>query len=76
VLQNPPAIRIGGMMSRAQYQFSLQDPDTDELYSVAPGFEQAMRNLPGLLDVNSDPFRFAIRSWRLRSIVSRLPRSA
>ncbi len=54
VLTNPPAIRIGGMMSRAQYQFSLQNPDTDELYSVAPGFEQAMRNLPGLLDVNSD----------------------
>jgi hydrophobic/amphiphilic exporter-1 (mainly G- bacteria), HAE1 family len=54
VLTNPPAIRIGGMMSRAQYQFSLQDPDTEELYGVAPGFEQAMRNVPGLLDVNSD----------------------
>jgi HAE1 family hydrophobic/amphiphilic exporter-1 len=54
VLTNPPAIRIGGMMSRAQYQFSLQDPDTEELYSVSPGFEQAMRSLPGLLDVNSD----------------------
>jgi hydrophobic/amphiphilic exporter-1 (mainly G- bacteria), HAE1 family len=54
VLSNPPAIRIGGMMSRAQYQFSLQDPDTDELYRVAPGFETALRNVPGLLDVNSD----------------------
>ena len=54
VLTNPPAIRIGGMMSRAQYQFSLQNPDTEELYSVAPGFELAMRSLPGLLDVNSD----------------------
>jgi len=54
VLTNPPAIRIGGMMSRAQYQFSLQDPDTEELYRVAPGFEAAMRNVPGLLDVTSD----------------------
>jgi hydrophobic/amphiphilic exporter-1 (mainly G- bacteria), HAE1 family len=54
VLQNPPAIRIGGMMSRAQYQYSLQDPDTEELYRVAPGFEAALRNVPGLLDVNSD----------------------
>jgi HAE1 family hydrophobic/amphiphilic exporter-1 len=54
VLSNPPAIRIGGMMSRAQYQFSLQDPDTDELYRVAPGFEAALRGVPGLLDVNSD----------------------
>jgi HAE1 family hydrophobic/amphiphilic exporter-1 len=54
VLSNPPAIRIGGMQSRAQYQFSLQDPDTEELYRVAPGFEAALRNVPGLLDVNSD----------------------
>jgi HAE1 family hydrophobic/amphiphilic exporter-1 len=54
VLSNPPAIRIGGMMSRAQYQFSLQDPDTAELYRVAPGFEVALRNVQGLLDVNSD----------------------
>ena len=54
VLQNPPAIRIGGMQSRAQYQFALQDPDTEELYRVAPGFEAALRNVPGLTDVNSD----------------------
>jgi HAE1 family hydrophobic/amphiphilic exporter-1 len=54
VLSNPPAIRIGGMMSRAQYQFSLQDPDTEELYRVAPGFEAALKNVPGLTDVNSD----------------------
>ena len=33
-LTNPPAIRIGGMMTRSQYQFTLQDPDTDELYRV------------------------------------------
>ena len=54
VLSNPPAIRIGGMMSRAQYQYSLQNPDTEELYRVAPVFEAALRNLPGLVDVNSD----------------------
>src|SRR5207249_7360858 len=33
---------------------SLQDPDTEELYRVAPGFEAALHNVPGLLDVNSD----------------------
>ena len=38
-LTNPPAIRIGGMQSRSQYQFSLQNPDTEELYRVAPRFE-------------------------------------
>src|ERR1044072_1526359 len=45
VLPTPPAIRIGGMQSRAQYQFSLQDPDTEELYRVAPGFEAALRQV-------------------------------
>jgi HAE1 family hydrophobic/amphiphilic exporter-1 len=54
VLQNPPSIRIGGMRTRAQYQYSLQDPDTAELYRVAPAFEAAMKTLPGLEDVNSD----------------------
>jgi hydrophobic/amphiphilic exporter-1 (mainly G- bacteria), HAE1 family len=53
-LTNPPAIRIGGMQSRSQYQFALQDPDTDELYRVAPQFEVALRNVEGVEDVTSD----------------------
>jgi HAE1 family hydrophobic/amphiphilic exporter-1 len=53
-LQNPPPIRIGGAQSKSQYQFTLQDPDTDELYRFAPQLEQKMRDLPGLLDVTSD----------------------
>ena len=39
---------------RRQYQFALQDPDTEELYRVAPEFEAALREMPGLQDVNSD----------------------
>jgi HAE1 family hydrophobic/amphiphilic exporter-1 len=53
-LTNPPAIRIGGMQSRSQYQFTLQDPDTEELYRVAPQFEAAMHGVEGLEDVTSD----------------------
>ena len=53
-LTNPPAIRIGGMMTRSQYQFSLQNPDTEELYRVAPGFEAALRGIDGIEDVTSD----------------------
>ena len=53
-LVNPPAIRIGGMQSRSQYQFTLQDPDTDELYRVAPRFETALKGIDGILDVTSD----------------------
>jgi hydrophobic/amphiphilic exporter-1 (mainly G- bacteria), HAE1 family len=53
-LTNPPAIRIGGMQSRSQYQYTLQDPDTEELYRVAPQFETTMRGIEGLEDVTSD----------------------
>jgi HAE1 family hydrophobic/amphiphilic exporter-1 len=53
-LQNPPSIRIGGIQSRSLYQYTLQDPDTSELYRVAPDFEKQMRSLSGLIDVTSD----------------------
>ena len=53
-LTNPPAIRIGGMMTRSQYQFTLQNPDTEELYRVAPQFEAALRGVEGIEDVTSD----------------------
>jgi HAE1 family hydrophobic/amphiphilic exporter-1 len=53
-LTNPPAIRIGGRMARSQYQYTLQDPDTDELYRFAPQFEEALGEIDGIVDVTSD----------------------
>ena len=53
-MQNPPAIRIGGQLSRAQYQFTLTSPDTTALYSAAADFETKVRKLAGLQDVTSD----------------------
>jgi HAE1 family hydrophobic/amphiphilic exporter-1 len=53
-LQNPPPIRIGGQLSKSQYQFTLQSPDTKELYRQASELEAKMRHLPGLQDVTSD----------------------
>ena len=32
-LQNPPTIRIGGQVTKSLYQFSMQTPDKNELYS-------------------------------------------
>src|SRR5438105_1699074 len=53
-----PPIRIGGNLTKSQYQFTLQDPDTDELYQYAPKFETKLRNDPQLRkllqDVTSD----------------------
>ena len=52
---NPPPINLGGQGGgRSTYQFTLQDTDTAELYRVAPLFEDKMRQLPGIEDVNSD----------------------
>ena len=53
-VQNPPPIRIGGTLTKSLYQFTLQGPDTDELYRVAPQLEQRLQALPGLQDVTSD----------------------
>ncbi|HLK32885.1 MAG TPA: efflux RND transporter permease subunit, partial [Terriglobales bacterium] len=53
-LQNPPPIRIGGMMTKSQYQYTLQDPDTAELYSSAQQLEARLQKLPDLQDVTSD----------------------
>jgi hydrophobic/amphiphilic exporter-1 (mainly G- bacteria), HAE1 family len=53
-MQNPPPIRIGGMMSRAQYQYTLQGPDTQELYAAAQKFEAELKRQPGLIDVQTD----------------------
>jgi len=49
-----PTIRIGGMLTKGLYQFTLQSPDTGELYKFAPLLQDRMRALPGLQDVNSD----------------------
>jgi HAE1 family hydrophobic/amphiphilic exporter-1 len=53
-LQILPLIRIGGQVTKSLYQFTLQSPDTQELYRSAPLLEAKMRDLPGFLDVNSD----------------------
>ena len=53
-LRNDPPIRIGGLQSKALYQFTLQSPSIQELYASAEGFTSKMRTLPGLTDVSSD----------------------
>jgi HAE1 family hydrophobic/amphiphilic exporter-1 len=53
-MQNLPPIRIGGVLTKSQYQYTLQGPDTDELYKAAPVLEAKLRALPQLQDVNTD----------------------
>jgi len=53
-LQNPPSISVGGQLTKAQYQYTLQDVDLEELYGTAGRFLDALRKESGFLDVNSD----------------------
>jgi HAE1 family hydrophobic/amphiphilic exporter-1 len=53
-VQNIPAIRIGGQITKSAYQYTLQGTDTDVLYRWAPRVEERLRTLPGLVDVTSD----------------------
>ncbi len=53
-LQNPPPIRVGGTLSRSQYQYTLQGIDQDELFKSSQLLQQRMQNLKGLQDVTSD----------------------
>ncbi|HKD45733.1 MAG TPA: efflux RND transporter permease subunit [Candidatus Angelobacter sp.] len=53
-LQNLPPIRIGGQLTKSQYQITLQSPNTTELYQYAPQLEQRLHGLPQLQDVTSD----------------------
>ncbi|MBI3375984.1 MAG: efflux RND transporter permease subunit [Betaproteobacteria bacterium] len=53
-VQNVPAIRIGGRLTKAPYQFVVQGASTEMLYEWAPRIERKLRSLPGLVDVTSD----------------------
>jgi HAE1 family hydrophobic/amphiphilic exporter-1 len=53
-MQNPPPIEIGGRLTKSQYQFTLQGPDTKELYPEALKLESELRSVPGLQDVTTD----------------------
>jgi multidrug efflux pump len=53
-LQTIQDLRIGGRLSGAAYQLTLQGEDLHELNQWAPRLLRKMQTLPGLLDVNSD----------------------
>jgi hydrophobic/amphiphilic exporter-1 (mainly G- bacteria), HAE1 family len=53
-LQVPPPIRLGGRLTKSQYEYALQDSDTAELFRYAPILLEKLRGLPGLQDVTSD----------------------
>ena len=53
-LQNPPVIRIGGQLTAAQYQYTLQDTDLGELYQWTALLTDRIRQLAGFIDVTNN----------------------
>ncbi len=52
--QQIQSINIGTTQTRAQYQFGMRSSDLAALREYAPRMEQRMRQIPIILDVNSD----------------------
>ena len=53
-VRNPPAIRVGGRLTNAEYQYTLQDLDLESLYKWAEILAEEMGRLPGFQDVTTD----------------------
>jgi len=53
-MQNQQDLQIGGRVSQAQYQYTLQGEDLNELNEWAPQLLTKMRQLPILRQVNTD----------------------
>jgi multidrug efflux pump len=47
-------LTVDARVARTQYQYTLEDPDIDELNSLAPRLVDMLRSNPELLDVSSD----------------------
>jgi HAE1 family hydrophobic/amphiphilic exporter-1 len=47
-------IRLGGRLSKSQYEYTLQSNDTQALYSTATEMRDKIAQLPGLQDVTTD----------------------
>jgi len=50
----PPSLRFGGHQTKSAYDFTLQGPDTVELYAEAQKLQREIEKLPGLIDVTTD----------------------
>ena len=53
-MQPAQDISVGGRLSRTQYQYTLSDPNGDELNTWAPQLLTKLKQLPQLADVTSD----------------------
>ncbi len=53
-LQPVASLRVGGLSSKSQYQYTFQGSDLDPLYAYTQLFEKELKKIPGFLDVTTD----------------------
>jgi len=61
-LQAGQDLRIGGHLSHAQFQYTIQSESLDDLNQWGPILLAAMRKIPGLTDVNTDQQNSGLQS--------------
>ncbi len=66
--QNLPPIRLGGNLTKSQYQVVLQSSSLEELFEYAPKLAEAIREVPGVVDATTD---MQIRNPELRVGIDR-----
>jgi HAE1 family hydrophobic/amphiphilic exporter-1 len=67
-LQNPPTIRIGGLVTKSFYQYTLRSPDQSILQDSVKKLEHAIAEIPGTLDVTSN---LAVDNPQVNVIINR-----
>jgi hydrophobe/amphiphile efflux-1 (HAE1) family protein len=53
-MQAAQDVRVGARLSKTEYQYTLEDPNLDELYQWAPKVLEQLKGLPELRDVTTD----------------------
>ena len=62
-MQSVQDVNVGGRFGGAQYQYTLQADNLDDLYKWAPIIMTRMRKIPELRDVNSDQQNKGLQSF-------------
>jgi multidrug efflux pump len=62
-LQSVQDVSVGGRFGGAQYQYTLQADNLDDLYHWAPIIMDRMRQIPELRDINSDQQNKGLQSF-------------
>ncbi len=62
-LQAGQDLRIGGRQSNAEYQYTIQSDNLDDLVKWGPVLLEKMKQLPGFTEVNSDQMNNGLREF-------------